>query len=320
MRKNECHKAKYYYFPDEADNKYRFTLVESRKGLNLTYDEYKSLDITIKEGIDKNQSIYHIVKANPDTIPVSVKSVYNYINNGKITVKPIDLPRSVSLKKRKTHALSQYEYKENKRIDRTGRKYSDWLVFRAKNKVVVYWEMDFLGAPKNSEQMILVLTIPIISFTILYPLKRPDMNAVKDVFNMIYKQLGEMLFCKIFEAILTDRDSRFNNFKDIETDSKTGVVRTHIFFCNPGASNEKPSVENMNQQLRLIFPKGISLSNISLEQGYFYASNMNARILSSIDDTTPAQLFINIFGKEAFDLLNLTLIDPKDVILNPIKV
>lgn len=69
----------------------------------------------------------------------------------------------------------------------------------------------------------------------------------------------------------------------------------------------------MNQQLRLIFPKGVSLSNISLEQGYLFASNMNARILSSIDDTTPAKLFINIFGKEALDKLNLTLIEPKDV-------
>jgi IS30 family transposase len=109
------------------------------------------------------------VKANSDSIPVSVKSVYNYINNGKITVKPIDLPRSVSLKKRKTKTLSKYNYTENKNVDRTGRKYSDWLVYRRKNRIVTYWEMDFLGAHKDSEQMILVLTIPMISFTLLFP-------------------------------------------------------------------------------------------------------------------------------------------------------
>lgn len=145
------------------------------------------------------------------------------------------------------------------------------------------------------------------------------MDSVNEVFNRLYNQLGDKLFGKIFEAILTDRDSRFNSFKNIEVDSNTGVIRTRVFFCNPGASNEKPSVENMNQQLRLIFPKGVSLSNISLDQGYLFTSNMNARILSAIDDTTPTQLFINIFGKEAFDLLNLTLINPKDVVLKPIK-
>lgn len=168
-KKGECNKDKFYYSPDEANNQYRLNLVESRKGLNLTYSEYVKLDKTIKSGVDKNQSIYHIVKANSDTIPVSVKSVYNYINNGKITVKPIDLPRSVSLKKRKTKTLSKYNYTENKNVDRTGRKYSDWLVYRRKNRIVTYWEMDFLGAPKDSEQMILVLTIPMISFTLLFP-------------------------------------------------------------------------------------------------------------------------------------------------------
>lgn len=319
-RTKRCYKNKYYYDPSKAELEYRTKLVESRRGLNLTAEEYVSINNTIKQGVDKKQSIYHIVKANPETIPVSVKCVYNYINNGKISTKPIDLPRSVSLKKRKKKALSQYEYKENQNIDRSGRRYSDWLVFRAKNRIVTYWEMDFLGAPRNSEQMILVLTIPSISFTLLYPLNRPNMAAVKGIFEMIYSQLGEKLFNKIFEAILTDRDPRFNNFKEIEVDNKTGTIRTRIFFCNPGASNEKPSVENMNQQLRLIFPKGVSLSNISLEQGYLFASNMNARILSSIDDTTPAKLFINIFGKEALDKLNLTLIEPKDVFLNPVRV
>lgn len=73
------------------------------------------------------------------------------------------------------------------------------------------------------------------------------MDSVNEVFNRLYNQLGDKLFGEIFEAILTDRDSRFNSFKNIEVDSNTGVIRTRVFFCNPGASNEKPSVENMNQ-------------------------------------------------------------------------
>ena len=42
-KKGECNKDKFYFSPDKANNQYRLNLVESRKGLNLTYSEYVKL-------------------------------------------------------------------------------------------------------------------------------------------------------------------------------------------------------------------------------------------------------------------------------------
>lgn len=42
---------------------------------------------------------------------------------------------------------SKYEYIHGPRVDRTGHLYSDWLIFRLKNQITYYFQMDFLGAP-----------------------------------------------------------------------------------------------------------------------------------------------------------------------------
>ena len=100
--------------------------------------------------------------------------------------------------------------------------------------------------------------------------------------------------------------------KEIEV-RKDATIRTRIFFCDPGASNEKPFVENLNQQIRVIFPKGSILSNITKELCDEISSNLNSRFLNSIDGKRPIDLFIEYFGIEVLDKLNLKIIEPNDV-------
>ena len=91
----------------------------------------------------------------PDTHIINVHSYLEEIVHSYFKINTIDLPRAVTLKKRKSSPPSEYEYLENKNIDRTGHLYSDWLIYQAKKRIVVYWEMDFLGVPHSSEQMIM---------------------------------------------------------------------------------------------------------------------------------------------------------------------
>ncbi|MCQ2087262.1 MAG: IS30 family transposase [Bacilli bacterium] len=304
-----CMKNHYLYDPAKADEEAKKIRTESREGLNLLEEEYHFLDKTIKDGVNKGQSIYHILKSTD--VGRCLKSIYNYSHQGKISVQPLDLPRVVRLKKRQTKIPKKYEYNENKNIDRSHRMYCDWLVFQAKNRVIVYWQMDFLGAPKKSEQQILTIVIPQFEFIYLVPLEFPTAQIVKETFDMLQNMLGDD-FEKVFEAILTDRDSKFNSFKEIETDND-GIVRTHVFFCNPSVSNEKPSVENFNQQIRSIFKKGVKLNDITFEQCNVISSHLNSRFLNSIDGKRPCDLFIEYFGIEVFRKLNLKVINPKDV-------
>ena len=63
----------------------------------MSKEQYLKLDYIIKNGIDNNQSIYHIVKSNPN-INISVSPVYRLINERRLTVKRMDLPFVVTHK------------------------------------------------------------------------------------------------------------------------------------------------------------------------------------------------------------------------------
>lgn len=306
---NSCKKNHYLYSPEKANEAALIIRRESREGLNMNEEQYRIFDETILNGNRKGQSLYHIQKSN--NLGRCLKSIYNYSHQGKISVRPIDLPRVVTLKVRKVKTPKEYEYEENKSIDRTGHLYSDWLIYQAKKRIIVYWEMDFLGAVHDSEQTIMTLTIPQFEFVYLKVFDSPKKEDVLAFFKKLIRDLGDD-FSVVFEAIITDRDPRFNCFREIEID-EDAEVKTRIFFCNPGASNEKPSVENLNQQIRVIFPKGCLLSNITQELCDEISSNLNSRYLDSVDDKRPLDLFTTYFGEEIYKKLNLKVVSPEEV-------
>lgn len=315
-KENTCHFEHYHYMPDTAEDFARERLVNSRIGANLTFDEYQIQNSLLTDSIiNKGQSIHHTLIANKEQLNCSEKTLYRRIENGIYTVKVHHLPRQVSLKKRKIK--KKYAYVHDPKIDREGHLYSDWLIYRYKNGITYFFEMDFLGAPKKSEKEILVLTMKGISFCLLYIIEKPDQRKIKHLFDTIEKEIGIANFKKLFPSIITDRDILFDDFNSLETNDN-GEVRTKIFFCNPGESNQKPNVENINAQLRPIFPKHHLLNEYSQEELYLAASHLNSRYLSSINDKTPIDLFTEIFGKELLELLHLKKIPDKDVKLKPI--
>ena len=174
--------------------------------------------------------------------------------------------------------------------------------------------MDFLGAPKKE---ILVFTIPEMQFSLLYLIENATQEKITKLFDSIEREIGTNNFRKLFSAILTDRDTVFDDFASLEFNSD-GILRTKIFFCNPGESNQKANVENFNAQLRVIFPKHSLLDSYTQNDLYFAASNLNSRHLNSIDDKTPADLFIEVFGIELFEALHLKKIKGDEVKLKPI--
>ena len=291
-------------------------LITTREGANLTYEEYEVQDAILKDRvIDKGQSIHHVLVTNRKELNCSEKTLYRRIEKGVYTVKVHHLPRQVSLKKRKYK--KKYEYVHDPKVDRTGHLYSDWLIYRYKNGITYYFQMDFLGAPHKSDKEILVLTMKGISFSLLYIIENATQEKIISLFDMIEEEVGIDNFKKLFPAILTDRDTLFDDFSSLEYD-KNGEPRTKIFFCDPGESNQKPNVENYNAQLRPIFPKHAILNEYSQQELYLAASNLNSRCLSSIDDRTPMDLFAEIFGNELLNQLHQKKIPEKEVSLKPI--
>lgn len=310
-KKDICPLDKYMYYSAVADNNYRKILRESRSGIDKSPEAFQEINDTVKKGVENGQSIYHIANLLEGDAAVSTSTLYRYIHNEYLTISVHNLPKVITLKKRKKKLPSQYEYKENKGLDRTGHLYKDWIIYQAKNRIVLFWEMDFLGVPHCSSKMILSLTIPQIQFIALYIIEKPNNEKVVNVFDKIENELGICNFKKVFEAIITDRDCKFSDINSFEID-KNGEKRTSLFFCDSGASNQKPNIENINSQLRLFINKKADISDVTQEQCYELSSHLNSRLLASLGASSPVDAFIELFGEDVLNKLHQYKIEPKD--------
>ena len=75
-RYKDCPFVKFIYDSKVAQSKANANLVNSRKGIDLTSDEFNKLDEIIKKGTDENKSIYQIKIENKDNINKSVTTLY----------------------------------------------------------------------------------------------------------------------------------------------------------------------------------------------------------------------------------------------------
>ena len=300
-RYNNCPYTKYKYDAKKAQEKADINLVNSRRGIDITSDEFKQLDTIIKNGIDDNKSIYQIKIENNDTIKQCVSTLYGYINNCYLTTKRIDLPYAVTYKKRKHN--KKYEYSDNNKIDRTGHTYLDYLAFLHKNPGIYVWQLDFLGSIKTDNNSILTFILPNLQFTLLEIVKNPNSEKVVEFFDKLEEILGTNTFKEFIPVILTDRDPSFADIDGICYSKITGEERCKLFFCDPYVSNQKPNVENMNKQIRLFFPKGKTVNKYSKND----IKNINKTILNkplrSLDGNTPKEAFIKVFDEDIFNKL-----------------
>ena len=300
-RYNDCPFNKFIYNAKHAQELANYNLKNSRRGLDITTNEFKKLDTIIKTGIDNNKSIYQIKIENKDNIDKSITTLYRYINKGYLTTKRIDLPYAVKYKKRKHN--KKYDYSENNKIDRTGHTYLDYLSFLHKNPGIYVWQLDFLGAIKTDNNNILTFILPNLQFTLLDTINKPNSKKIVEYFDKLEDKIGIDAFRSLFHVILTDRDPNFSDIEGICFSKITGEERCKLFFCDPYVSNQKPNVENMNKQIRLFFPKGKSVDKYSRNDIKKINYTLLNKPLKSIDSYTPKDAFIKVFDKDLFNKL-----------------
>ena len=218
-RYHDCYFNKFIYNARDAQKNADYKLKISRKGIDVTDEEFKQLDKIIKTGVNNNKSIYQIRIENKDSINKSVTTLYRYINNGYLTTSRMDLPYAVKYKKRKYN--KKYDYPNNK-IDRTGHTYLDYLSFLHNNPGIYVWQLDFLGAIKTDSKNILSLILPNLQFTLLDIITNPNSKKIVDFFDRIEEKIGTDNFIKLIPVILTDRDPCFNDIEGICFSKITG--------------------------------------------------------------------------------------------------
>ena len=295
----DCPFSQYKYDAKKADEKAKIRLVHSRTGLNIEQNEFEILNNVIKEGVDRKESIYHILKSN-DSIKVSVPTIYRWINQKKLSTQRMDLPFAVKYKKRRN--LKKYDYPNNN-IDRSNRTYLDYLDYRRNSPGMFGIQMDFLGRIITDSNIILTLVIPELQFIYLRLINKPNSFKVKDVFDKLEESLGINDFAKIFPSILTDRDPCFSNFLELEVSPSTGEKRTSVYYCDSFRSTQKANVENFNKQLRQFFKKGKSIDHITDEDVKQVNKIMISYKKNSLSGKSPEEAFIKIYGSNTLNKL-----------------
>lgn len=297
---------KYDYNAHFAQRKYEELRTSSRAGVNLSKKEALEIDKIVTPLIQQGQSPYQII-TNPPELGFSVKTLYNYIDQGILLSRNIDLKRKPKFKPRK-HTKKGIQNKEIF-INRT---YDDFRKLNPEHFV----EMDTVVSAKGSNKCILTFYDTETELLIARLLNRCTLGAVRMAIDTLEKSLGTYEFLTVFETLLTDRGSEFSDPVAIETGIHD-IQRTSVYFCDPMRSNQKGGIENVHTMLRMIIPKGTVFTNLSQWDVRKMINHINSTPRKKLEGKTPYDLALKKYGPEILEALQLKLIAPDDVILSP---
>ena len=75
--KKACRKTKFIYIAENANMNYKHTLSNSRKGIDMSNDDFINMNKIISQDIMKGHSFYMI--CNNHNFPVKERTLYNYV-------------------------------------------------------------------------------------------------------------------------------------------------------------------------------------------------------------------------------------------------
>jgi len=307
-----CGATKYFYKAQEAQERYKAILSESRAGINMTPEQLKELDEFISPLIKQGQPLSHIFSAYGDSLPCSRKTIYNYLDMGIFTVKNIDLPRRVRYKlrkKRRGENPIKYAY-------RNRRTYKDFLKYTEMFPDYEVVEMDTVKGSRDAGKCLMTLLFRKSSFMLIFLLPSCTQASVQAVFDMLYDRLGPIVFKKTFRVILTDNGPEFKDPWSIEMTSNR-KRRTRVFYCDPYHSNQKGRLEKSHEFIRYIIPKGRSMHNLTDEKVRLMTCHINSVARDGLNGQTPFDLAELLLSKKVLTSLGLQKISPDCVILKP---
>ena len=316
-----CRYDKYRYKADFSHKKYREDLVDSRTGINMSYEECKAMADIIVPLIKAVHSPYHIVTNHPE-LNISEKTLYNYIENGifrEFGLLDIDL-RIKTKRKITKKASNKYKKREDKKY-LNGRTYDDFINYTAENKNLSVVEMDTVY--NNGSTGPFMQTFKFLDYSFMFIVYQEEKTAKSMVegVDLLEKILGEDLFSEEVAIIKTDRGSEFCDAEGFEKEENESR-RTRIFYCDPMASGQKGSLENNHKEIRYICPKENDLKDLGLnsqEKANLIVSHINSQSKEHLKGKSPLEVmeFMNPALYQKFKDFGIERINKDNIVLKP---
>lgn len=316
-----CRYDKYRYKADFSHKKYREDLVDSRTGINMSYEECKAMADIIVPLIKAGHSPYHIVTNHPE-LNISEKTLYNYIENGIFReFGLLDINLRIKTKRKITKkASNKYKKREDKKY-LNGRTYDDFINYTAENKNLSVVEMDTVY--NNGSTGPFMQTFKFLDYSFMFIVYQEEKTAKSMVegVDLLEKILGEDLFNKEVAIIKTDRGSEFCDAEGFEKEENESR-RTRIFYCDPMASGQKGSLENNHKEIRYICPKENDLKDLGLnsqEKANLIVSHINSQSKEHLKGKSPLEVmeFMNPALYQKFKDFGIERINKDNIVLKP---
>ena len=205
--------------------------------------------------IKNGHSPYQVLANNKD-INLSIKTIYNYINTGVLSIKNLNLPKKTRYKKRHSHNKSI-----NNKLIFANKTYKDFQEYIAKHPKEEIVEMDTVIGTASSKKVLLTMLFRSSRLMIAFLLDRLHYLNVIEVFDYIEYNLGAASMYDLMPIILTDRGFEFTHPHELEY-GINGLKRTKIFYCDAMSPYQKGAIEKNHEYIRKFLPKGSSFDNL----------------------------------------------------------
>ncbi len=311
-----CIKGKYIYSAQYADAAVSRRRSESRQGIHLTDEQKTFVDELVTRLVKKGQPLTHIYAEHKTEMPMSLRSLYNYIDAGELSVKNIDLRRKVGYKARKKRKGEPPRgfAEQSHRECRTYEDYESYI----KNTGLNVVEMDTVKGIRERGKRLLTMIFQDNSIMLMFLLPDGTASSVKRVFDYLECGLGLECFRRLFPVFLTDNGSEFKRVDDLEL-TEDYEYRTKLFYCDPMASWQKPHIEKNHEFIRYVIPRGKTLNPYTQEDMTLLMNHINSTRRPGLGGKAPYELVDrqNEDAQALFSLLKMDLIPPDEVHLKP---
>jgi transposase, IS30 family len=311
-KRANCLMAQRIYSSKYAYDSYRNELISSREGINQTPESIQKMNDILTPLIKKGQSMGHIYASHAEELGCSRRTAYTYIDSGVFDVMNMDLRRKVKYKKRKkatTCSLVNRAFRQN-------RTYKDFLQLLSEGYIGSIVELDTVEGKKGTKPCFMTILFPNCNLMLIFLLQEQTQAEIKRVFDYLTDVLGIELFHKLFEVILTDNGSEFQNPDELEY-TEIGEKRTSIYYCDPYRSNQKGALEKNHEYIRYVRPKGTSFEDMDDEKTILLMNHINSEKRDSLNGHSPFELSQFLLDNKLHECLKLNRIEPDNVNLTP---
>ena len=256
----ETYKADYAQAQHEkrAKNKGRYAKINNNPELR------KYVENKIKKEKYSPEAALLSAKNDGIEVDISVKTLYNSIDRGDISIKRRDLLRK--------EGWAKEHPKPRKGIHTKGLSIEERPEEANNRSELGHWEGDLVVSGRNGAGVLLTLTDRKSREEIIVKLPNREQKSVESAL--------EKMKNKNFKTITWDNGSEFLNFNALQNAS--GAV---CYYSHPYSSWERGSNENANGIIRRFFPKGTDFSKVpirKIQQVQNWMNNYPRKILDGL--------------------------------------